>query len=71
MTQAAEPRQDDQTIPEEPDKRRGLSLPYRLISAFLAGMLLISVVGGAYIWTNPPSGSTVTSAPMIQASSMV
>lgn len=69
MTQAAEPRQDDQTVPEEPDKRRGLSLPYRLISAFLAGMLLISVVGGAYIWTNPPSGSTVTSAPMIQASS--
>lgn len=69
MTQAVEPRRDDQTTPKEPDKRRGVRLPYRLISAFLAGMLLVSVTGGAYIWTNPPSGGTVKAAPMIQASS--
>ncbi|MGB3681317.1 MAG: trypsin-like peptidase domain-containing protein [Rubrobacteraceae bacterium] len=68
MTQAVEPRKDDQTAPEEPDKRKGARLPYRLISAFLAGMLLVSVTGGAYIWTNPPAGGAVTAAPIVQAS---
>ncbi len=72
MRQAVESRErdreNDQTTPEKPHKRRG-GLPYRLISAFLAGMLLVSVAGGTYIWANPPSGGTVTPAPMIQASS--
>ena len=69
MPQAVEPRKDDQTTPKEPDKRKGERLPYRLISAFLAGMLLVSVAGGTYIWTDPPSGGTVRPAPVIQASS--
>lgn len=73
MTQAVEHKKSDQGTPgesrEKPGKRRSMRLPYRLISAFLAGMLLVSVAGGAYIWTNPPSSGTVTSAPTIQASS--
>jgi len=70
MRQAIKPRTSDQTAPDDPDKRsKGLRLPYRLICAFLAGMLLVSVAGGAYIWTNPPSSSTVTAAPIVQASS--
>ena len=53
MPQAVEPRKDDQTTSKEPDKRKGARLPYRLLSAFLAGMLLVSVAGGAYIWDQP------------------
>ena len=69
VRQVIEPKNTDQTTPEKPDKRRRLRLPYRLISVFLAGMLLVSVASGAYIWTNPPSSGIVTPAPVIQASS--
>ena len=69
MAQTVERRKSDQEYSGELQNHPGIRLPYRLISAFLAGMLLVSVAGGAYIWTNPPSGGTITPAPAIQASS--